>query len=355
MTSLSPVHSVGSQIAEALHLHRQVTPGRGAARSVRRTCCAWSASPSRPRRMRTYPFELSGGLRQRAMIAMALVCRPALLDCRRTDDGPRRHHSGPHPETLGRPPERARHGGSDDHPRPRRGRQRGRGGRSSCTTATSWNRGTLDDIFRRAAASLSDRAAARRAALRHEAEGERLKPIREIAHQRRQPTLLQRTRSPGRADADARQGPLLSACRASPRASAIRKSRSASAARPGQNVLAVDDVSFDHASRGECLGLVGESGCGKTTLSKIIMRALDGPTAAAGRASTTAAGSSTSWTCRATRSPSFRRQHPVHVFQDPFSSLNPRMTVLRHRQRAPGHSQHRRSRPAARETASSDL
>ncbi len=78
MSSLSPLHTIGDQVGEALRLHRRVTRRRGEG-ADRSTCCAWSAFPTGARAWRSYPFELSGGLRQRAMIAMALVCRPALL------------------------------------------------------------------------------------------------------------------------------------------------------------------------------------------------------------------------------------------------------------------------------------
>jgi peptide/nickel transport system ATP-binding protein len=77
MTSLSPVHTVGNQIGEALHLHRKVSDAEG--RSLVKEMLRLVGFPDPEKALRTYPFELSGGLRQRAMIAMALVCRPALL------------------------------------------------------------------------------------------------------------------------------------------------------------------------------------------------------------------------------------------------------------------------------------
>ena len=77
MTSLSPLHTVGNQICEALHLHRDVDNPTG--RELATNMLRLVGFPDPPRAIKTYPFELSGGLRQRAMIAMALVCRPALL------------------------------------------------------------------------------------------------------------------------------------------------------------------------------------------------------------------------------------------------------------------------------------
>src|SRR3546814_16438476 len=77
MTSLSPVHTVGNQISEALHLHRKVSRAEG--ESLVREMLHLVGFPDPAKAMKTYPFELSGGLRQRAVIAIALVCRQALL------------------------------------------------------------------------------------------------------------------------------------------------------------------------------------------------------------------------------------------------------------------------------------
>ena len=75
--SLSPVHTVGNQIDEALYLHRDVT--RKECRELTEQMLALVGFPNPTRAYDMYSMELSGGLRQRAMIAMALVCNPALL------------------------------------------------------------------------------------------------------------------------------------------------------------------------------------------------------------------------------------------------------------------------------------
>src|SRR3984885_3166176 len=77
MSSLSPLHTVGNQVGEALRLHRGCTGPEAQELTLEMLRLVGFPDPSRA--IRSYPFELSGGLRQRAMIAMALVCRPALL------------------------------------------------------------------------------------------------------------------------------------------------------------------------------------------------------------------------------------------------------------------------------------
>ena len=77
MTSLSPLHTIGDQVGEALRLHGDV--GRKQARRTAIEMLALVGFPEPTAAYDAYSFELSGGLRQRAMIAMALICRPALL------------------------------------------------------------------------------------------------------------------------------------------------------------------------------------------------------------------------------------------------------------------------------------
>ena len=77
MTSLNPVFTVGEQIAEAVRLHQHVGAAEARNRAIESLRAVGVNAPER--RVRQYPHELSGGLRQRVMIAMALSCNPKLL------------------------------------------------------------------------------------------------------------------------------------------------------------------------------------------------------------------------------------------------------------------------------------
>ena len=77
MTSFSPVHTVGDQITEAIQLHMNVTKLEARKRGIEALRSVGIPKPER--RIDEYAFELSGGLRQRAMIAVALSCSPRLL------------------------------------------------------------------------------------------------------------------------------------------------------------------------------------------------------------------------------------------------------------------------------------
>jgi peptide/nickel transport system ATP-binding protein len=77
MAAFSPVHTIGNQIIEAILLHQKVSREQAWQIAVERLREVGVPSPEQ--RMHTYSWELSGGLRQRAIIAMALVCNPSLL------------------------------------------------------------------------------------------------------------------------------------------------------------------------------------------------------------------------------------------------------------------------------------
>ncbi len=77
MTSLNPVYTIGNQISETLKLHQGLTNKEALDRAIEMLKLVGIPSPAR--RVNEYPHQLSGGMRQRAMIAMALSCSPSLL------------------------------------------------------------------------------------------------------------------------------------------------------------------------------------------------------------------------------------------------------------------------------------
>ena len=306
MTALSPLHTIGNQIGEALALHRPEIDkaGRRAAviEMLRRV-----GFPDPVKAEHTYPFELSGGLRQRAMIAMALVCRPALLIA----DEPTTaldvtiqaqilqliqnlqaefdmavllitHDLGVVANMA------------DEVVVLHRGRV--------------MESGTVSDIFRDARHPYL-RALQRAVPRFNMAPGERLTPIREV--QVSADSLITAEKR------NASSGTLLQVRNLTKRYT-IRK-RSFLGAQSAGDFLAVDDVSFD-VQAGECVGLVGESGCGKTTTARMILRSVTP------NAGTIHFKDRDVLALKGEQLFEYRNQVQF-VFQDPFSSLNPRMTA----------------------------
>ncbi|MEO1191112.1 MAG: ABC transporter ATP-binding protein [Pseudomonadota bacterium] len=311
MTSLSPVHTVGDQIGEAVVLHRAVSQGE--AQSLAREMLRAVGFPDPERALTTYPFELSGGLRQRAMIAMALVCHPALLIADEpttaldvTIQAQILKLLGDLQQDLGMALLLITH-------------DLGVVANMADEVVVLYHgkvmeRGSLEDIFTDPGHPYLK--ALLRAVPRFDmAPGERLTPIREIKR-----TTDSRLLVKERAQAQPTGSPIL---QVEGVAKSFQLRRGGFFGSGKRRVLAVDDVSFT-VRRGECLGLVGESGCGKTTLSKIIMRALTPDKGAL--TFTGAEGPRDLLALRGKELVAFRPQLQF-IFQDPFSSLNPRMTV----------------------------
>ncbi|MAA98653.1 MAG: ABC transporter ATP-binding protein [Stappia sp.] len=310
MTSLSPLHTIGDQIGEAAQLHRNV--GAGEARELTREMLRLVRFPDPDRGVASYPFELSGGLRQRAMIAMAMICHPALLIA---DEPTTALDVTIQAEIL----KLIKDVQSE---------------LSMSVLLITHDFGVVanmaDDVVVIYHGRIMERGSARDlfADPRHPylkallnavprfamEEGERLVPIRPIA-----PHAASKREAPA-GPVPSIGAPMVTLDRVTKRFHTRKGGLFGSG---GHDVLALDNVSFT-VRRGECLGLVGESGSGKTTTAKAVLRALEPDEGTVCYDSGSGLRDVSGLSGEALLE--YRRRVQL-IFQDPFSSLNPRMTV----------------------------
>ena len=317
MSSLSPVHTIGNQVEEAFRLHRKTTGSD--ARSTTEATLELVGFKNPKRSYRQYPFELSGGLRQRAMLAMALICHPALLIA---DEPTTALDVTIQAQVLNL----------------MRSLQAELGMSILMIThdlgvvanmadevvvvyhGEVMEAGSAGDIFRRPEHPYLK---ALLAALPHfdMKPGERLVALRDTSNDLA--PLVKSRRTDPNVDTSAKKLGLPLLCVRNLRKSYAGK-RTGLMGKRGERVTAVGDVSFD-IRRGECLGLVGESGSGKTSVSKLIMRAMKADSGTVtfddGNGPVDVLG------LRGDARRAFRTRMQM-IFQDPVSSLSPRMTVL---------------------------
>ena len=291
MTSLSPIHRIGWQIMEGLLAHKMMNRAAARARAV--DLLRQVEIPSPEQAAERFPFEFSGGMRQRAMIAMALACHPRVLIA---DEPTTALDVTTQAEIL----------------RLIRRLQQAHG---LAVLFITHDMGVV--------AQIADNVLVMR-------EGEVVEraPVRSLFAEPHHPytiRLLQAATALGMAAPPARRTTSIGA--------PFLKVRDLGMIYPGQSRLfgraqpptvAMQAVSFD-LHEGENLGIVGESGSGKTTLGSCLIRVLKPTT---GSVSYTLRDGSVRELSNIDRN----GLKPVHreirmVFQDPFASLNPRMTV----------------------------
>ena len=121
MTSLNPVHKIGSQLVEAILLHQDVTKAAARARALELLKAV--GIPRAERRIDDYPHQFSGGMRQRVMIAMALVNNPDLLIADEPTTALDVTTQAQILDLMKHAPGRVRQRDHHDHARPRSGRR----------------------------------------------------------------------------------------------------------------------------------------------------------------------------------------------------------------------------------------
>jgi peptide/nickel transport system ATP-binding protein len=317
MTALSPLHTVGNQIGESLMLHRS-SLGKAERRAAVHEMLRLVGFADPVKAEHTYPFELSGGLRQRAMIAMALVCRPALLVADEPTtalDVTIQAQILQLVQQLQTELKMAMLLITHDL---------GIVANMADEVVVMYHgkvveSGAVEDIFR------DPRHPYLKALMRavprfNMAPGERLTPIREV--QAATDHLISGRGRPHEAQGAARSREPLLVVRNLVKRFETRKTSILGRKLAGE-VRAVDDVSF-HVGAGECLGLVGESGCGKTTTAKMLLRSV---TPDSGEIVFNDEGTPRDVLALTGDELFAYRRKVQFVFQDPFSSLNPRMTV----------------------------
>jgi len=312
MVSLSPVHTLLDQIGEALKLHRKVT--KAEVREKVLHMLERTGFPHPEKALTQYPFELSGGLRQRAMISMALICQPALLIA---DEPTTALDVTIQAQILQLIKSLQQEFGMSvlliTH-------DLGVVANMADDVVVMFHgevveRGPIQALFNNPQHEYLKALFAAMPSFNMTA-GDRLTALRPAKHDTQ--ALIERRVH--WSEEQKAQGPHL----------CIKglhrefKSRHADWQGEQHATMAVCDFNLDIAV-GESFGLVGESGCGKTTLGKLLMQALS-PT----KGSIQYNDKGNILDLCATKDEHLRDFRPKmqFVFQDPFSSLSPRMTVL---------------------------
>ncbi len=322
MTSLNPVLTVGDQIAEAIELHQRKS--RREARALALEALERVRIPEAARRLDSYPHQLSGGMRQRAMIAMALACRPALLIA---DEPTTALDVTIQAQILDLIKLLQREIGMAvlfiTH-------DMGVVAEMADRVVVMWRgrkveEGPVERIFEApehpyTRALLA--AVPRLGSMRGKDRPERFPRVEAVEVEPAARTGPPSAGSAGRVDGARREGglrpdgPLLEVEGLTTRFAV----GGGFLGRPRAAVHAVEGVSFS-LDRGETLALVGESGCGKSTTARTILR-LQEPT----RGRVVFAGRDITSLPRAALAPVRRRMQMI--FQDPYASLNPRLPAV---------------------------
>jgi peptide/nickel transport system ATP-binding protein len=291
MSSLSPVHTIGSQIVEALQLHRNMSKSEARAETIE--LLRQVEIPNPDKMIDRYTFEFSGGMRQRAMIAMALAANPEVLIA---DEPTTALDVTTQAEILDLI-------------------KRLQVSRGMAMLLITHDMGVVAEV-------------ADEVAVMHFGQIVEFGSVDDIFHDPKHAytqrllnstVKLEQNRRSDRPVAQGDGKPLLSVRN-------LTKVYGASTAWFGGNnfaIKAVDDVSFD-LHPGENLGIVGESGSGKTTLGRMLLRIVEPSQGEI----TFNDGRGPQEITRLSKAQlrEFHRQIRL-VFQDPFASLNPRMTV----------------------------